>query len=283
MKKIFILFFAFVSYGINAFAFSEYDAKQIASEFYKNIKLLSSNIYPNKAKTDQSVETEKTIKRLFLSEKEECKVPDEIGWLNGEGCKKFSPLDAYVSKLSLYTIANGHIDFIIDFGECTEVKGVSRKGDQSSNKYFLLKVKKRIKAGLKSGDFEDVISIDPKSGKIFGIGNELGGYNPQTYTGDNYDMLMAKATNAYEQGNYKLAYDTYLKVVKSYSNMCDPYYRLALMVYFKKGIKGRFNSRGERKRAIRSYLRKAMSLSSGRGDIYRDAYNLEYTLDNALV
>lgn len=283
MKKLFLLL-VFASYGFASYAFSAYDAKQIAQEFYENMKILCGDIYPNHMANDKSEEAMHNIKELFLDKTELCRLPDEVLWLKGEKCKAFAALHAYLPDYRDYVIANGHIDFLsVDFGECSEIEGVRKKGDLSSNNFYSITVKKSIKSVAKSGDFKDIITIDTKSGKIVGIGNELGGYNPQSYSGNNYYMLMAKAAKAYDQKEYDLAYDTYLKIIKTYPGQCDPYYRLALMIYFKKGVKGRFKSGSERKQALRSYLRKAMSTSSGRGDVYKDAYNLEYTLDNALV
>lgn len=281
-KKLVLLLFALI-YGLRLLAITEAEAQDITRSFYKNMEILSGDIYPNNMRTNQSVEAENAVKSLFI-DKADTHMPNEIAYLQGESSTTL-PIDAYTSRYWMYAMNNGKIDFRYNITKCNPIEGPSKKGDHSSSKFYTIVVKKTIKIGSHTGDFDDVITIESGRGKIVGIGNASGGYSPQNYDGNDYYSLLAKAVEAYSKKDYVLAYDTYKKITETSPDKGNAYYKLALMIYFKKGIKNRFKNNSERMATLRSYLRKAMSLrgNSDWEDIYIDATNLEYTLDNALV
>lgn len=264
------------------------EAKAVAENFYKLLSQASGNIYPEHEINDKGLELKDRALAL-CADKEESLMPDEID-LFDEKAKPtgFKKANTYIDDYIRYAVENKSVWFKqISVGECISVSPVMFKStDKSARTNYLVHVSKSVKAGDRVLSTWDMVSINGTTGKIIGIGNKgYGGYMPKDYQGQDYNLLISSAEYAYTTGDYDKAYDTYLKAKLLNPSYCEPYYRLALMIYYKKGINGRFKNAKERRRMLRQYLASANHNKGGSNyrEINEDAYNVYYTLNNALV
>jgi len=285
MKRNLFLVILMLLLSLHSYSFNANDAKELASNFHKLLVKLSSDIYTEHMPNDKSDDLEQKAKELCYDG--DCRMPDEIKFFKKESPAPFKTSNGYIRSFSEYAMENGNMLMSFNVGECiTESNGPTREKDLSISYFYYVTVFKNFTIGETTCRMKNEIVVDGTSGKIIGIGNrDIGGFNVEYYTGDDYKRLQLAAARAYNQGKYDEAYNTYLKMTHLKPDCCEPYYKMALMIFFKKGIKGRFKSAKERNKTMRDYLYRA---NHNKGDvnydnINKDAYYLWYTTYNGLV
>lgn len=285
MKGKLLLVFLSLLWTSQVKAFSEADAKNLVNDFYQTLQELSScSIYPNHMPTDKKKELHKKLLGMVLEGYEFLYAPNESAYFDKKDDAKGVLFNHYFNLYSeyamLYDKGRYHkvlYDFSIE--GCKSVVPPSNKKDISSHKYYYIHVRKTLSVRF---DYTllDLVCVDGNAGKIVGIGNKCGGYSQDEYINTDYNSVMAHAAWAYSNGDYDEAYNTYLQANWLDPKMCEPYYRLALMIYFKKGIKGRFKNKKERKEKMNYYLWRAKD-HNGENNFYQyhqDVDNLMYII-----
>lgn len=271
--------------SIQSYSFNANDAKELASNFHKLLAELSSDIYPDHMDNDRAFDLREKAKGLCCDG--DCRMPDEIKFFKKESPDKFLIASQYIANFSKYATENGNMQMNFSVSDCiTETNGPTREKDLSTSYFYYVTVSKSFIMGGNIYKMQNEVVIDGASGRIVGIGNgDIGGFNVEYYTGDDYEHLKIVAADAYHKGKYDEAYNTYLKMRHMKPDYCEPYYKMALLIYFKKGIKGRFKNAKERKQIMRDYLYRA---NHNKGDadyvnINKDAYYLWFTTFNGIV
>lgn len=285
MKEKLLLVFLSLLWTFQVKAFSEAEAKNLVLDFYQTLRELSScSIYPNHIPTDKSRNLQKKLLGMILEGQQFLYAPNESDYFDIEDNSKGVLFNRYFNIYSEYAMQYdkaGYHKVLYDFDieSCKSVVPPSNKKDVSSHIYYYIYVRKTISVRF---DYTllDLVCVDGNAGKIVGIGNKCGGYSPDEYVKNDYNSVMAHAAWAYSNGDYDDAYNTYLQANWLDNKMCEPYYRLALMIYFKKGIKGRFKNKKERREKMDYYLWRAKTHYGERNflQFHQDVDNLIYIL-----
>lgn len=264
----------------------------IVLSFYDNIAIVAGDNYPDHQPNEQaSIAENKAIQ--LCSTSEPLLFPNELDYISND--KKSLPLrsSTYIAKYHKHAMDESPIRFSnVRIMSSRELETLSQKNDVSRHTYYTVCVRKTLTIGGKSTAFNDTLTIDGKELKIYSICNEAGGVgvNSSTNVDKSYVTMMCSAALKYGTKHYEEAYDIYLKTIELYPQYAEPYYRLALMIYFKKGIKHKFKNSHERKEKLFDYIYQARRKTADNYengvyyyDINKDAYNLYYTLMNSLV
>jgi len=270
------------------YAFSEVDAKNLVDDFYRSLaELSSSNIYKDHMATNKSVDLNEKLSRMVLEDKESMCAPNEEEIFKTSSISRNIYFAGYFNMYSDYAREHNTVSLNYEITNNFEsVATPSRDKDITSRKYYYVQVRKEVKAKDQTWHLWDLVCIDGSAGKIMGIGNKtFGGYTPEEYDKADYNSIMSHAAWAYHKGDYDDAYDSYQQASWLNPGMCEPFYRMAVMIYFKKGIKGRFKNAKERKSILKTYLYNAMTWKGEWNymDFHKDAYNLKYVLTNGIV
>jgi tetratricopeptide (TPR) repeat protein len=236
--------------SLNAcFAFSEHDARNVATKFYKNIKIISEGNYPDGEQTEAFVIARNNLLELCYSNN--INLPNEFAQFNFEANDPFLYAAAYIKRL---------FDFAVQKkpkieAEITSVKALeeikSTKSEDSKN-FYEVRVRKTITVGWTKKVYQDVVRIIASNGKITEIANESGGG-----AGESIISLRGKAADLFSKKKYDGAFDIYLKIIKKNPKEGDAYYRLGLMAYHKLGCKHRYSSGKARRKAAYEYIKNA--------------------------
>jgi len=271
------------------YAFSEVDAKNLVDDFYRSLaELSSSNIYKDHMATNKSIDLNEKLSRMVLDYSEQLCAPNEEQIFDGSSISSGSIyFQSFIREYSDYAREHNTVSLNYEITNNFEsVAAPSRDKDITSRKYYYVQVRKEVKAKDQTWHLWDLVCIDGSAGKIMGIGNKtFGGYTPEEYDKADYNSIMSHAAWAYHKGDYDDAYDSYQQASWLNPGMCEPFYRMAVMIYFKKGIKGRFKNAKERKSILKTYLYNAMTWKGEWNymDFHKDAYNLKYVLTNGIV
>jgi len=258
-------------------AFSDADAKFLVNDFYQSLQKLSSvNIYIDHMDTNESFDLRERLLNMVVEGQDVMCVPNEASLFAGKEPSNKTYFNWYINSYHDYARDSlEKYELILqsfDIESCKVAVPPSGKKDVTSHNYYYVYVRKVIYGRFSGYDLLDLVCVDGSVGKIVGIGNkEFGGYSPKEYSDSNYNSLMAHAAWAYNKGYYDDAYDTYLKANFLEPKMDEPYYRMALMIYFRKGVKGRFKNKKERKEKMFKYL---YEVNRRGADYYQDASNL---------
>ncbi len=232
-----------------ALAFSEYDAKNIASRFYNNVRIIAEGNYPGGQQTEDFVVARNNALSLCYSNR--INLPNEFAEFNFETNDPFLEASTYIKRLFDFSVQKSpQIKAeILKVQALEEIK--SSKKEDSKNFYDVY-VRKTITVGYIKKEFTDIVRIVKEGGKITEISNESGGGASESII-----SLRGKAAELFENKKYNEAFDVYLKIVQKNPGQGDAYYRLGLMAYHKLGCKYRYSSGEERRRAAYEYIVKA--------------------------
>lgn len=269
-------------------AFTDVDAKNLVNDFYQSLaELSSSNIYQDHLGTDKSIDLNKKLSRMVLDYKDNFCAPNEERIFDDSSISSGGIyFKSFVEDYSEYARMYNTVTVNYEITNCESVSHISREKDISTHSYYYLQVRREVKAKDTTWHLWDLVCVDGNAGKIVGIGNKtFGGYSPDEYNQNDYNKLMADAAWANKRGNYDKAYDCYQQASWLKPAMCEPFYRMALMIYFKKGVKGRFKNAKERREMLKKYLYNAQTWrgESNYYQFHRDASNLEYIITNGMV
>lgn len=268
-------------------AFSNVDAKNLASDFYKSLaELSSSDIYKDHMATNKSFDVNERLLGMVLEGEESMAAPNETQIFKTSNITGKIYFQGYFNLYSDYARDHNTVLVNYEITNCEFATPPSREKDLTTRRYYYVQVRKEVKAKDTTWHLWDLVCIDGNAGKIMGIGNKtFGGYSPDEYDKADYGSIISHATWAYYKGDYDEAYNSYQQASWLKPNMCEPFYRMALMIYFKKGIKGRFKNAKERKTILKTYLYNAMTWKGewNYNEYHQDAYNLKYILTNGIV
>lgn len=284
--KYFVLFLSLL-WTAQIGAFTDVDAKTLAHDFYHSLsELSSSDIYKDHMPTNKSFDLEKKLLSMVLDKEEFMYAPNETQIFETSSIKGNVYFKRYFGLYSKYAMQHNSVHINYEITNCESATPPSREKDITSRRYYYVQVRKEVKAKETTWHLWDLVCIDGSAGKIMGIGNKtFGGYSPDEYDNADYNSIMSHAAWAYYKGKYDEAYDSYQQASWLKPGMCEPFYRMALMIYFKKGIKGRFKNAKERKSILKKYIYNAMTWKgeSNYGEFHQDAYNLKHTLTYGIV
>lgn len=287
MKASILFLSLFLISGLHIQAFTDKDAKELVGVFYQSLaQLSSSDVYEDHLATNQSTSLKNRLLDMVLEGKESMCAPNETQIFMSSSVSGNVYFERFFNMYSDYARCHKSVSLNYEITNCEYASPPSREKDLTSHSYYYVQVRREVKATETTWHLWDLVCIDGNEGKIVGIGNKtFGGYNPEEYDKSDYNNLMSHAAWSYYRGDYHEAYESYQKASWLKPNMCEPFYRMALMIYFKKGIKGRFKNTKERKSILNTYLYNAMTWKGERNyyEFHKDAYNLKYTLTNGIV
>lgn len=254
-------------------AFSEYDAKNIVSKFYNNVRIIAEGNYPGGQQTEDFVVARNNALGLCYSNR--INLPNEFAEFNFETNDPFLEASTYIKRLFEFSVQKSPKikAEILKVQALEEIK--STKKEDSKN-FYEVHVKKTIFVGYTKKEYTDVVRIITEGGKITEISNESGGG-----TGESIISLRGKAAELFANKKYDEAFDVYLKIIQKDPGQGDAYYRLGLMAYHKLGCKYRYSSGKERRRAAYEYIDKATRYGDYR--IREYAEHVKYYMENGPV
>lgn len=271
-KRIVLFFGLLLATTFPLQAFDTRDAEQIAKEFYRNLKIIAEEKYPEGTFTENSVNAIQKIQNLCY-DYESTELPNEFVLFGFGQNAPFVQATSYISLM--WQFATTHtikITATVDHVEsCEEIKSTKR---ENSRNFYDVYVKKKIEVfGMKTQTFEDIVRINAETSKITMIANETGGGH-----GESVIILRGKAAKLFEQKRFDEAFDTYLRVVALDPKQGDAYYRLGLMAYHKLGCKNRYTKGSIRREKALEFIEKAIQF--GNYNISQYAENVKYYMIN---
>lgn len=270
MKRFFI-FISILVFSLNAcFAFNEYDARNVANQFYKNIKIITEGHYPDGEQTEAFVLARNNLLALCYSNN--INLPNEFAQFNFEANDPFLYAAVYIKRLFEFSIQkNPKIE--AEITSVTALEEIKSTKSEDSKNFYEVRVKKTITVGWTKKTYQDVVRIIATNGKITEIANESGGG-----AGESIISLRGKAADLFSKKKYDEAFDVYLKIIQKNNQEGDAYYRLGLMAYHKLGCKHRYASGKERRKAAYNYIISAIRY--GDYKISKYARHVKYYMDN---
>ena len=232
-----------------AMAFSDYDAKNIVSRFYNNVRIIAEGKYPDGQQTEDFILARNNALGLCYSNR--INLPNEFSEFNFETNDPFLEASVYIKRLFDFAVQKKPkiTTEILKVHALEEIKSTKK---ENSKNFYEVHVKKIIEVGYTKKVYTDIVRIISENGKITEIANESGGG-----TGESIISLRGKAAELFATKKYDEAFDVYLKIVKKDPTQGDAYYRLGLMAYHKLGCKYRYPSGKERRRAAYDFIKKA--------------------------
>lgn len=268
-------------------AFTEVDATALTRKYYALLKQLSnSDNYIDHSETNTTVDLQKQLMNCVLESRESFCAPNESRIFGKQEFAKATYFSHYFGYYMNYARDGYSVGLTYNIASCDEANLPSRKNDLSVHRYYYVRVRKEVTTNGSPWKLWELLCIDGSEEKIMGIGNdEFGGYNPESSHGGDYNHIMSDAAWAYQHKRYDEAYDKFLQASELNPYMCEPFYRMALMIYFKKGVKGRFKNAKTRRETLNKWLTNAMNNigEDNAWQYHRDASNLKYTTVNGLV
>lgn len=265
MKNVIITVLVIFGSATSLMAFSDVDAKNIATRFYNNVRIIAEGHYPAGQQTEDFVVARNNALGLCYSNS--INLPNEFAEFSFETNDPFLEASAYIKRLFDFSVQNNPKiqSEIIKVQALEEIK--STKSEDSKN-FYEVHVKKTISVGYKKKEYIDVVRIIAENGKITEIANESGGG-----AGESIISLRGRAAELFARKKYDEAFDVYLKIIQKDPTQGDAYYRLGLMAYHKLGCKYRYSSGKDRRRAAYEYIKKAK---------YHGDYKIREYADNVL-
>lgn len=249
MRRISITLILLYGIAASTWAFSDYDARNIVTQFYNNVKVIADEHYPNGQQTEKFVVAKNNA--LNLCYKIDISFPNEFYDFGFDNNDSFLAATAYFKRLWLFS-AEKRPKINAEILKVQALEEIKSNKKEDSKNFYEVHVKKTITVGYTKKEYTDIVRIITKNGKITEIANESGGG-----AGESIISLRGKAAELFANKKYDEAFDMYLKIVKKDPSQGDAFYRLGLMAYHKLGCKYRYSNGKERRRAAYDYIEKA--------------------------
>lgn len=270
MKKIIFILCAFISVSTRLLAI---DTPNSVSRFYSSLKSLGNATSVNAANTAQQ-----TMAACFIAS-------DQSGInlsMDGLGEMNSSLYTMRLFKM-IYSQKKLSINgYDINKTEIIEQPDQSASMQRNSAQHYVTYVTKRYVKDGKTISYNDLVFTLINNGLIVEMKNAEGTSNnvlpsPKPTEELGIEQLRARAAYYYSKGKHKEAYNYYEQLVKRAPKDGDAAYRIALMTFWRKGCKDRFNRKTAKTKA-KEYLNIARNYGSQ--EIKNKAENVSANWDN---